>query len=299
MRVLLIGKSGQVGHHLARALTACGEVVAPDRDQLDLSQTDSIRTTVRTIRPDVIVNAAGMTDVDQAEAQRDLAMQINGIAPGVLAEEARKADALLVHYSTAMVFDGEKRSAYTEDDAPDPINAYGHSKLAGEEAVRAAGADHLILRAGWTYSDRRTNFVLAMLEQVRDKAELVVVKDQIGTPTWAKSYAAAVAALLQGCERLADFKGTYHLSGAGQATRFEWAEAIVNELAERSGHGIALRPILSSAYPHAAPRPMYTVLDNSKFLATFGFLLPSWRDELRIFMAGLFAGARAPAGLRA
>jgi len=287
LRILLLGKTGQVGHYLLRSLAPLGEVIAPDRAQLDFTRSGSIRATIRGARPDVIVNAAGWTLVDRIEHDPELAMQVNGVAPGIIAEEARQCSALLVHYSTTFVFDGAKRKPYVEDDAPNPINAYGRSKLAGEQAVAAAGGRYLILRAAWTYSNLRSNFPLALLKLACAKKELAVVDDQVGSPTWAREYAEATAELLKHPDRARECGGIYHLSSAGQITRYRWARRII-ELAqeykgERSGWA-TLRAIASSEYPHLAARPLYTLLDNSKILSVFGIRMASWEDQLRAFM---------------
>jgi len=287
LRILLTGKTGQVGHYLLASLPPLGEVIAPDRAQLDFTRNESIRAAIREARPDIVVNAAGSTIVDQAEREPDLAMQVNGIAPGIVAKEARRCGALLVHYSSTFVFDGTRRRPYVEDDPPNPINIYGRSKLAGEQAVAAAGGHYLILRASWTYSDRRSNFPLALLKLAREKRELAVVDDQVGAPTWARAYAETTAELLEQPDRVRERGGIYHLSSAGKTTRYEWAKQII-ELAqeyhgERSGWA-SLRPIASSEYPLVAARPLYTLLDNSKILSAFGIRMSNWEDQLGAFM---------------
>jgi dTDP-4-dehydrorhamnose reductase len=234
-RILLIGKNGQVGWELQRTLAPLGNVIALDSAQLNLTQPDAIRTAISETAPDIIVNAAGYTKVDQAESELDLAMQINGVAPGIIAEEAAKLDALLVHYSTDYVFDGTKSTPYTEDDAPNPINTYGRTKLAGEQAITAVGGKHLILRTSWIYSARRENFVLAILRLARERKTLSVVDDQIGSPTWARALAAVTAAALQRQDRCADKSRTYHLSAEGHVSRCEFAETMVALAREASG----------------------------------------------------------------
>jgi dTDP-4-dehydrorhamnose reductase len=286
-RFLLIGKSGQVGSYVLRSLAPLGEIIAPGRAKLDFTRSASIRATIQEVRPDVIVNAAGWTIVDQIEHDSELAMQVNGVAPGIIAEEARRCGALLVHYSTTFVFDGTKREPYVEDDAPNPINAYGRSKLAGEQAIAAAGADYLILRASWTYSDRRSNFPLALLKLGREKKELTVVDDQIGAPTWARAYADTTADLLKEPDQVRARGGIYHLSSAGQTTRYRWAKKIIELAQEYQGEHsgwAALRPITSSDYPHVAARPLYTLLDNRKILSAFGIGMLNWEDQLDAFV---------------
>jgi dTDP-4-dehydrorhamnose reductase len=194
---------------------------------------------------------------------------------------------LLVHYSTTFVFDGTGSKPYVEDNAPNPINVYGRSKLFGEQAIACAGGDHLILRASWTYSDRRSNFPLALLKLAREKKELMVVDDQVGAPTWARAYAETTAELLKHPDRLRERGGIYHLSSAGQTTRYQWARKIIELAQERTGEHsgwATLRPIASSEYPHVAARPLYTVVDNGKFHAAFGIQMSTWEDQLRAFM---------------
>jgi dTDP-4-dehydrorhamnose reductase len=298
-RILLTGKTGQVGHYLLQSLAPLGEVIAPDRKAFDLQQADSIRTAIRQARPDIIVNAAGLTLVDEIERDPEPAMLANGVAPGIIAGEARRCNALLVHYSTVFVFDGTKEGPYAEEDAPAPVNAYGRSKLAGENAIAAAGGDYLILRASWTYSDRRSNFPLALLKLAREKKELTVVDDQTGTPTWARAYADTTAELLKEPSRVREHRGIYHLSSAGQTTRYGWAREIIRlaqEHARQKSGWAALRPIAYSEYPHVAPRPLNTVMDSGKFYAAFGMWMLPWEDQLRAFLREWAAHQSVSAG---
>ena len=286
-RILLIGKTGQVGYYLLQALAPLGKVIAPDRTELDLTHSDSIRGAIREARPDVIVNAGGWTIVDQVEREPGLAMQVNGTAPGIIAEEARRCGALFVHYSTVFVFDGTKQQPYVEEDVPQPVNAYGRSKLAGEEAIAGAGGHYLILRASWTYSRRRSNFPLALLKSAREKRELAIVDDQVGSPTWARAYADTAAELVKQLDHLRERCGLYHLSSQGETTRYAWARKIIElakEYTEEASGWASLRPIASSEYPHVAPRPLHTVLNSDKFHAAFGIRMSSWEDQLRAFM---------------
>lgn len=288
--ILLIGKTGQVGFELERALRPLGHLVAPGRADLDLTSADSIRQAVRAAQPDVIVNAGGFTIVDAAESDPDLAMQLNGVAPGILAECAAEAGALLVHYSTTFVFDGTKHTPYTEEDSPNPVNAYGHSKLAGERAVIAAGGKSVILRASWVYSDRRTNFVLAMLRLAREKSELAVVDDQIGSPTWARDYANATATLLGNVGRLRECPGIYHLSAGSYCSRLQWAQRLIDSAKTASGLNsgwATLRPTTTALYPHPAPRPLYTATSNQKIERAFGITMPAWDERLDAFVQTL------------
>ncbi len=298
-RILLIGKTGQVGHYLLQSLAPLGDVIAPDRETLDFLRPDSIRSAIREARPDIIVNAGGMTLVDPIESEPEPAMQANGVAPGIIAEEARRCNALLVHYSTVFVFDGTKREPYAEDDAPAPVNAYGRSKLAGEDAIAAAGGDYLILRASWTYSDRRSNFPLALLKLAREKKELAVVDDQVGSPTWARAYAETTAELLKQPSRVREHRGIYHLSSAGQTTRYRWAREIIRLAQEYTGQEsgwATLRPIATSEYPLVAARPLYTVVSNARFHSAFGIRMSPWEDQLRAFLREWAARQSVSAG---
>jgi dTDP-4-dehydrorhamnose reductase len=282
--VLLLGKSGQVGHELMTALAPLGRLIAPDRATLDLENPDSIQSVISAVRPDVIVNAAGLTIVDDAEVNPELAMKVNGVAPGIIAEVAKNIGSFLVHYSTTFVFDGTKREPYTEDDIPNPINAYGRSKLAGERAIQACGGDHIILRANWTYSSRRTNFVLKILELARSSTEIKVVDDQVGAPTWARSYAGATATMVRNLPQLYANAGTYNLSATGQCTRFQWAQRILESAKDFTGvrNGWArLAPTTTMDYVNPAPRPLYTVTNNNKARERLGLLLESWDADTR------------------
>lgn len=296
-RIVLTGKTGQVGHYLLQSLAPLGEVIAPDRKTLDLLRPDSIRAAIRQARPDIIVNAAGLTLVDQIERDLEPAMRANGVAPGIIAEEARRSSALLVHYSTVFVFDGAKEGPYAEDDAPAPVNAYGRSKLAGEQAIAAAGGDYVILRASWTYSDRRSNFPLALLKLAREKKDLAVVNDQLGSPTWARAYADITAELLKQPTRVREHRGIYHLSSGGQTTRYEWARNIIEFAQEQTGQHsgwATLRPIATSEYPLVAARPLNTVVNNGRFHAAFGIRMSRWENQLRAFLGEWARRSGAP-----
>ena len=274
MRILLLGRNGQVGWELERTLAPFGEVIALDRKQLDLADEASIRRATRAVAPNVIVSAAAHTAVDRAESEPALANAVNGIAPGILAEEARRSDALLVHYSTDYVFDGEKGAPYREDDPPSPASVYGRSKLEGERAIQASGCRHLILRTGWVYAARGNNFVRTVLKLARERGELRVVGDQTGSPTSAHELAAATATLLtQGPP--AD--GIYHLSAAGETSWYDYALAVV------SLAGLAdtkVWRITTAEYPTAARRPRYSVLSNEKIRKAAGIALADWRAPL-------------------
>ncbi|MCM2288720.1 MAG: dTDP-4-dehydrorhamnose reductase [Sulfuritalea sp.] len=287
MKILLTGAAGQLGRELKRSLACIGDVVACDRRQLDLADADALCATVRTTAPTVIVNAAAYTAVDKAEAEPAAADAINAVAPGILAEEAKRLGALLIHYSTDYVFDGTKATAYTEDDSPAPLSAYGRSKLAGELAIAASGARHLIFRTSWVYGLHGANFMKTMLRLGRERDELRVVDDQIGAPTWTR-HLADVTALVLARKETPD--GLYHLAAAGETSWHGYAEAIFAE-AERNGL-IAKSPVVhriaSADYPLPAARPANSRLDCARFRRDFNLSLPDWR----IGLADCLADAR-------
>ena len=275
MKIFLTGRNGQVGWELERALAPLGEVVATDRSTLDLADPDAIRRVVREAKPDIIVNAAAYTAVDKAESEPELAMRINGFAPGVLAEEAKRLGALLVHYSTDYVFDGEKTTPYVEEDEPNPINVYGRTKLEGERAIQASGCRHVILRTSWVYGVRGRNFFLAIAARARAGERLRVVDDQTGVPTSGAFLAASSAAILRRAKP--DASGhLYHLVPAGRTTWCGFARAIVAAL----GLEAEVEAIASNQYPTPAVRPRHTVLDNHRIAATFRLVLPAWQAPL-------------------
>ena len=283
MKVLITGANGQVGWELQRALAPLGEVLALDHATLDLSKPDAIRQAMRHAAPDLIVNAAAYTAVDRAEQEPELAKAVNGVAPGILAEEAQRLNAALVHYSTDYVFDGGKGAPYEEIDATHPLGVYGATKLAGEKAIAAVGCAHLILRTSWVYGARGKNFLLTMQRLARERDELRVVDDQLGAPTWSRMLAEASALMLGQClhqggvaARLRDLGGLYHLSAAGQTSWFGFASAIV----QHADKAPRMTPISTSEYPLPAARPAYSVLNNDKIARRFGIHLPDWRQSL-------------------
>jgi dTDP-4-dehydrorhamnose reductase len=268
VKFLLTGHTGQLGWELARALAGAGEVVATDRDALDLSDADAIRSVVREVKPAVIVNSAAYTAVDRAESDWGDALQVNGVAPGILAEEAKRAGALLVHYSTDYVFDGFRNAPYLEGDAPNPVNAYGRSKLEGEGRVLSSGCRCLLLRTSWLYGPRGSNFFLAMARKAVAAEPLRVVNDQHGVPTESKFVAEMTMALLQRPE-----EGTFHVVPSGKTTWHGFALAIVDALRSKS----AVTAISSGEYPTPARRPLYSILDNGKLSRTLGSAPPPWQ----------------------
>jgi dTDP-4-dehydrorhamnose reductase len=286
--ILLTGVNGQVGFELARSLQGLGRVVAVDRSRLDLGDLDQVRRVVREVKPSLIVNPAAYTAVDKAETDVDAAMRANGEAPGVLAEEAKRLGAALVHYSTDYVFDGTKEGAYVEDDAVNPQNVYGRSKLAGEQAIAASGCDHLIFRTSWVYGTRGKNFLLTMLRLGAERDELSVVADQIGAPTWSVTIAALTANVLAqsvvaGDGWWAEKSGVYHLTAGGATSWHGFAQAIFDQASlDRKP---VVKPILASAYPTPAARPANSGVSNDKLASAFGVRAPDWRDALRLCMA--------------
>jgi len=273
VRILLTGRNGQVGRELGRELQTLGEVVAHDHASLDLADSDQIVKTVRDAKPAIIVNAAAYTAVDKAESEQELARAVNTRAPGILAEEAARLGALLLHYSTDYVFDGNKPGAYTEQDKPAPLSVYGRTKLEGELAIQASGCRHLIFRTCWVYGPHGKNFLLTMLRLAAEKNELRVVSDQFGTPTSSSAIATATVRVLT---EHPDAGGLYHMSAAGQTSWYGFASAILRG----AGLSTPVIPIPSSAYPTPAARPHNSVLDNAAFKQDFGFGLPNWEDGL-------------------
>ncbi|MGE6384292.1 dTDP-4-dehydrorhamnose reductase [Pseudomonas sp. NPDC078416] len=281
LRILISGQQGQVSQALQQRLQNMGELIVLGRDQLDLSQPESIRPVVRDIKPDLIINAAAHTAVDQAESEPDLAFAINATSPGVFAEEAAAMGIPLIHYSTDYVFDGSKDGAWVESDAPNPLGVYGSSKLAGERAIAAAGGQHLILRTSWVYSLTGRNFLLTMQRLLQEREKLSIVADQIGAPTWAGTIAASTAALI---ERWRDGApgawGVYHLTASGETSWFGFAEAIGQQLINSGKPCATLEPIASSAYPTPAARPLNSRLDCSLLQREWGVSQPDWHDAL-------------------
>ena len=285
MKILLTGASGQVGYELARSLQCVGEVIAPDRRQMDLTNLDQIRSLIREIRPALIVNPAAYTAVDQAEQEPELAMRINAEAPGVMAQEAARLGAAMIHYSTDYVSDGRKQGAYTEDDAPNPLSVYGRSKLAGEQAVLQAGIAHLILRTSWVYGMRGKNFLLTMRRLAMEREVLRIVADQYGAPTWCRTIADTTANMIvqltTGDQSLnwQSASGLYHLTAQGQTTWFGFTQAIVAGLG--GGKQPQLIPITTDAYPLPAVRPMNSVLSCERLQKRF-CRLPNWQTALAL-----------------
>jgi len=276
-KILLTGKDGQVGWELQRSLAPLGEVTAFNRAALDLSDAAAIRAAIRALRPDLIVNAAAYTAVDLAESENDLALLINAQAPGVMADEAKNLGALLVHFSTDYVFDGTKDGAYVEDDAPSPMNAYGRSKLAGEQAIQAVGCRHLIFRTSWVYSLRGKNFLRTILRLAEQREELRIIDDQVGAPTWSRMIAEAT---VLACAHEAPLEGLFHLASGGAASWHGFTQAIL----ELTRHLRKREPVLTAIpardYPLPAARPHNSRLSCERLARQTGIILPDWRKAL-------------------
>lgn len=297
-RILVAGRDGQIGWELRRSLLPLGEVIAPGRDELDLARPDTLRRALRELKPAIVVNAAAYTAVDDAERDPAPARAVNAEAPGVLAEEARRCGALLVHYSTDYVFDGCKNAPYDEDDIPAPLNEYGRGKLAGERAIAAAGGDHLVLRTSWVYAARGRNFLRTILRLAQEREELRIVADQIGAPTWARFAAEATAALLgvaQAERREGRFAGgVFHLVPAGETSWHGFAMAIVDAarcIAPALPVRVArIEPIAASDYPLPAARPRNSRLSTENLRRRFGLTLPHWEHCMQLCLEELYAG---------
>ncbi len=285
--ILLIGKNGQVGWELRRTLAPLARVVAVDYPEIDLTDANAARRLVLDNKPKVVVNAAAYTAVDKAESDTKPAQLINAVAPGVLAEAAKEIGALMIHYSTDYVFDGTKNTPYVETDAPNPLGAYGRTKLDGDEAIRAVGGHHLIFRLCWVYGARGQNFLLTMQRLARERETLRVVKDQFGCPTWSRLIAEATTLALRqvlAAPDATELTGTYHLAASGSANWHTFASRIVEMMPEAERRCREVTAITTAEYPTPARRPAYSVLDCSKLRKTFGLQLPAWEDALRLVL---------------
>lgn len=284
MKILLTGKTGQVGYELERSLQGLGQVMAVDRTQMDLANLVQVRDVIRTLKPDLIVNAAAYTAVDRAENDAELAMRINADAPGVMAEEARRLGAVMIHYSSDYVFDGKKTTPYLETDLACPINVYGATKFAGEQAIQAAGVPHLILRTSWVYGMRGKNFLLTMLRLARERDELRVVADQFGAPTWSRTVADTTAYIIlqskakhSAQDWLQQLSGTYHLTAQGRTTWYGFAREIFDNVTLVKKP--VLLPVVSKNYILPAKRPTNSSLSCDRLIKTF-CELPKWNESL-------------------
>lgn len=293
LRILITGALGQVGHELQRTLAPLGLLTAVDVADLDVTNTDAVCGLLRALRPHVLVNPAAFTAVDRAETEEPLAMAVNGTAPGVMAEEMARLGGLMVHYSTDYVFGGAGQGAWREDAPANPLSAYGRSKLAGEQAVRAAGGAHVILRTSWVYGRHGANFMRTILRLAQQRDELRVVADQFGAPTWSRTVAAGTAQVIRHAwldpekrAGAAQWSGVYHLTNGGVTTWHGFAQAIVElapELATR--RQVRVLPISTGEYPLPARRPANSVLDNTRIEQVFGVRQVPWEDDLKRCLA--------------
>ncbi len=291
LKILLTGTNGQVGHELERSLQGLGKVFAPPRQQMDLANPDQLRAVIREMAPDLIINPAAYTAVDLAESEPELAMRINAEAPGLMAEEAARLGATLIHFSTDYVFDGSKAGAYLETDATNPVSVYGKTKLAGEQAVLAADCAHLILRTSWVYGMRGKNFLLTMLRLMRERDTLRVVADQFGAPTWSRTLAEVCAhALAQSLHASTarsrhdwwrERSGIYHVTAQGQTSWHGFTEAILAQAG--LDKPVLVQPIATQDYPTPARRPANSALSCAKFMQQFCGL-PQWDAALALCM---------------
>jgi dTDP-4-dehydrorhamnose reductase len=300
--ILLTGKTGQLGSELNRLLPKLGEVIAPDRNELDLREPEKIREIMRSVKPQLIINAAAYTAVDAAETDETNASAVNAEAPRLFALEAKRLGALIVHFSTDYVFDGAKRTPYLETDSPNPLNAYGRSKLAGEQAIRDSGAVHLIFRTSWVYCTRGRNFLLTVARLATEREELTIVDDQVGAPTCALDLAQATKEILVGIiaktggESISpEASGMYHMTAAGQTTWYEFAKAILEATASTphmppwlasatKGRPLIARrllPISTHEFGSPTVRPAYSILSNARLMQVFGVTLSDWRSQMQ------------------
>ena len=286
MKILITGQHGQVSQALQQQLQGLGELIVLGREHLDLADAKRIRQQVRAHRPDLIINAAAHTAVDQAESEPDLAFAINATAPGILAEEAKALGSPLIHYSTDYVFDGSKPGPYTEADTPNPLGVYGQSKLAGEQAIAAVGGQYLILRTSWVYSLHGSNFLLSMQRLMQEREQLTVVDDQIGAPTWAGTVATVTRQMIEHWQQgEAGPWGTYHLTARGETSWFGFAEEIGRRLKADGKPCAQLLPIATRDYPSQVQRPLNSRLDCSHLQTQWQISLPQWRDALQQCLA--------------
>ena len=294
MKILLTGRSGQIGGELARSLADLGEMVCVPRAQMDLGDLDQVRDVIRAVKPDLIVHPAAYTAVDRAESEPALAMLINGAAPGVMAQEAQRLGAAMIHYSTDYVFDGRQTQPYDETAPADPLNAYGRSKLAGEQAVARHCEAHWILRTSWVYGVEGANFMQTVIRLARQQAHMTMVCDQVGAPTWARTVGRVTRSLLadsggahaaQALHRMRASAGVYHLAAAGETSWYEYASFIVDHLRARGvpmtiTGSAAIAAIPSAALPTPAARPQSSRLALGKLESTFKLRMPHWKTDV-------------------
>ena len=292
MKIVLFGRSGQLGWEFERSLAVLGEVIALDREELDIGDLQAVQQALRETKPDLIVNASAYTDVDRAEQEPELVMHVNALAPGVMAEVSRTLGAVLIHFSTDYVFDGRGNTPYTENALTSPLNVYGKSKLMGEENIGQAGDAYLILRTSWVYSLRGNSFVNKVLGWARKNRTLKIVDDQVSSPTWARMLAEITSLLIAQNrvnlhDRIHEQCGIYHLAGRGYTSRYEWAKQILANDPQRAEQTVqVIEPGRSEDFPTPATRPLFSALDCTHFEKTFGLQLPSWSSTLKLAMTG-------------
>jgi dTDP-4-dehydrorhamnose reductase len=291
MRILLLGRTGQLGWELQRTIAPLGNIFALGPEELNLTGLEALARLIHELHPQVIVNASAYTAVDRAEGQVELAMQINALAPAVMAKAAQTLNAVLIHFSTDYVFDGEKDSPYIEEDGTNPLNVYGQSKLSGEQFIAQTGCAHIILRTSWLYSLRGNNFVSKTLAWARQQETLRIVSDQVGSPTWARMLAEITAAMLAQSlpasqAYFSTRSGIYHLGGSGSVSRLEFARTLLQLDPHSDEQQVRyLEPASTGDFPISARRPLRTSLDCSRFESTFGLRLPNWEESLRLAMS--------------
>lgn len=290
MQILILGKVGQLGWELQRSVAPLGEVTVVDYPQVDLAHPEGVRGMIQGMHPQVVINATAYTDVDRAESEPEKAMAINGYGPGILAEECKRLNAVLIHYSTDYVFDGKLNRPYTETDVPHPLGVYGQSKLAGEQWIQGIGESYLILRTSWVYSLRRPSFVTKVLGWSRAQKSLKIVDDQVSNPTWARMLAEVTAHLLAMASEdpygwIEEHRGLYHLAGSGHASRLEWARAILDCDPKKEEQVVEeLLPARTADFPTPANRPLFSALSCEMFKRVFGLSLPDWQPTLKMAM---------------
>ena len=302
--IMLTGQNGQLGWELQRTLPTLAKVIAFDHHTLDLSDHKLLRNTIRDIKPDLIVNAAAYTAVDQAEKEEGLAIAINANAPEVMAEEAKSLGSMLIHYSTDYVFDGNKEDAYSETDNPNPNNIYGKSKLMGEQAIQNQDIPYYIFRTSWVYAARGQNFLLTMLRLMQERESLNIVDDQFGAPTWSRSIAEITGQVIShnndktGLDFAAmrHLSGIYHLTSSGRTSWYEFAKEIRHQVSDRNiiKNNFQIQGIPTSQYPTPAKRPVNSELSTSNLSNTFGIVCPNWKDSLNLCIHDLLEETSAP-----
>lgn len=288
-RIVVIGSTGQVGWEVVRSLQGIGEVVALTRQHCDLDNPAEAARCITDIRPDIVINAAAYTAVDAAETDRETSRRVNADGPRELATVCKKSGATLIHYSTDYVFNGQGSRQYETNDCPDPLNHYGATKLAGEQAIQESGAQHLILRTSWVYGSRGKNFYTTMKRVLQQREEVRVVADQIGAPTWSRAIAAGTVAMIVKAlsirahhVELGDRQGIYHLVNGGSCSWADFAEAIARQFAApETGRIVRIK---TAEYPTAAVRPLNSRLSSSRLFNDWGIAMPSWRESLELVM---------------